>query len=101
MVPSQPIRVMLVDDHLMVRRGLATLLKVYDDLILAGEADNGTAAVELCSQALPDVILMDLLMPGMDGATATRLIRQQYPGLQVVVLRSFKEDELVRHALQA
>ena len=93
MSPSQPIRVMLVDDHTMVRRGLATFLKVFDDLELAGEAASGEAAIELCGQVLPDVILMDLMMPDMDGATATRLIRQQYPKVQVVALTSFKEEE--------
>jgi NarL family two-component system response regulator LiaR len=92
---------MLVDDHTMVRRGLATFLKVFDDLELAGEAASGKAAIELCGQILPDVILMDLIMPDMDGATATRLIRQQFPKVQVVVLTSFKEQELVQNALQA
>jgi two-component system, NarL family, response regulator LiaR len=101
MNPSQPIRVMLVDDHAMVRRGLATFLKVFDDLELAGEADSGEAAVKLCAQILPDVVLMDLMMPGMDGATATHLIRQQFPEVQVVALTSFKEEELIRNALQA
>ena len=98
---SQPIRVMLVDDHTMVRRGLATFLKVFDDLELAGEADSGEAAIELCGQVLPDVILMDLMMPDMDGATATRLIRQQFPEVQVVALTSFKEQQVVQSALQA
>ena len=65
--PSQPIRVMIVDDHTMVRRGLATFLKVFDDLKLAGEADNGEAAVQLCAEVMPDVILMDMVMPKMDG----------------------------------
>ena len=74
---SQPIRVLLVDDHTMVRRGLATFLMVYDDLELAGEASSGEAAIELCGQVSPDVVLMDLMMPDMDGATATRLIRQR------------------------
>jgi two-component system, NarL family, response regulator LiaR len=101
MNPSQPIRVMLVDDHTMVRRGLATFLKVYDDLDLAGEADSGEAALQLCSQILPDVVLMDLMMPGMDGATATRLIREQFPQVQVIALTSFKEEGLVRNALRA
>jgi len=101
MIPSQTIRVMLVDDHTMVRLGLATFLKVFDDLELVGEADSGEAAVQLCAQVLPDVVLMDLMMPEMDGATATRLIRQQYPKVQVIVLTSFKEDGLVRNALQA
>ena len=101
MSPSQPIRVMLVDDHTMVRRGLATFLKVFDDLELAGEAASGEAAIELCGQVLPDVILMDLMMPGMDGATATRVIRQQFPKVQVVALTSFKEQEGIQNALQA
>lgn len=97
----QPIRVMLVDDHLMVRRGLATFLKVFDDLELVGEAESGDAAVQLCAQLLPDVVLMDLKMPDMDGAAATRLIREQFPTVQVVALTSFKEQELVQNALQA
>jgi NarL family two-component system response regulator LiaR len=101
MSPSQPIRVMLVDDHTMVRRGLATFLKVFDDLELAGEADSGAVALQLCAQILPDVILMDLMMPDMDGATATRLIRQQFPDVQVVALTSFKEQQVVQNALQA
>ena len=98
---SQPIRVMLVDDHTMVRRGLATFFKVFDDLQLAGEADSGEAAIQLCAEVLPDVILMDIVMPHMDGATATRLIRQQFPHVQVIALTSFKEGDLVKQALEA
>jgi two-component system, NarL family, response regulator LiaR len=101
MSPSQPIRVMLVDDHTMVRRGLATFLKVFDDLELVGEAASGEAAIELCGQVLPDVILMDLMMPDMDGATATRLIRQKFLKVQVVALTSFKEEQVVKNALRA
>jgi len=101
MIPSQPIRVMVVDDHTMVRRGLATFLKVFDELELAGEAASGEAAIELCGQIMPDVILMDLMMPDMDGATATRLIRQQFPGVQVIALTSSKEQEMVQNALRA
>ena len=96
-----PIRVMLVDDHTMVRRGLATFLKVFDDLELVGEAANGETAVSLCGQILPDVVLMDMLMPDVDGVTATRLIRQQFPSVQVIALTSFKEEGLVQGALQA
>lgn len=99
--PSQPIRVMLVDDHTMVRRGLATFLKVFDDLQLAGEAESGAAAIQLCGEILPDVVLMDMVMPDMDGATATRTIRQQFPQVQVIVLTSFKEGELIKNALEA
>lgn len=101
MCPSEPIRVMLVDDHAMVRRGLATFLKVFDDLELVGEAESGEAAIQLCGQFLPDVILMDLMMPDMDGVTATRLIRQRFPQVQVVALTSFKEQDVVQSALQA
>lgn len=99
--PSQPIRVMIVDDHPMARRGLATFLKVYDDLQLAGEAESGEAAIQLCAEILPDVILMDMVLPRMDGATATRAIRQQFPQVQVIVLTSFKDGELIKNALQA
>jgi two-component system, NarL family, response regulator LiaR len=101
MSSSQPIRVMLVDDHAMVRRGLATFLKVFDDLELAGEAESGEAAVNLCAKIFPDVILMDLMMPGMDGSSATRLIRQQFPNVQIIALTSFKDEGLVQSALQA
>jgi len=98
---TKPIRVMLVDDHTMVRRGLATFLKVHDDLQLAGEADSGEAAVEVCAQVMPDVILMDLVLPEMDGAATTRLIRRQFPQVQVLALTSFKDGELIKNALEA
>ncbi|HSJ90015.1 MAG TPA: response regulator transcription factor [Anaerolineales bacterium] len=98
---SKTIRVMLVDDHTMVRRGLGTFLKAFDDLQLAGEAETGAAAIRLCAETLPDVILMDMVMPDMDGAAATRLIRQQFPQVQVIALTSFKEGDLVKNALEA
>ncbi len=98
---SKPIRVMLVDDHTMVRRGLATFLKAFDDLQLAGEAESGQAAIQLCAKLLPDVILMDMVMPDMDGATTTRAIRQQFPQVQIIALTSFKEGELIKNALEA
>jgi NarL family two-component system response regulator LiaR len=98
---SQTIRVMVVDDHTMVRRGLAIFLKAYDDLELAGEAESGEAAIQVCARVLPDVILMDMLLPLMDGAAATRAIRQQFPQVQVIALTSYKEGDLVKHALEA
>ena len=98
---SQLIRVMLVDDHAMVRRGLATFLKIFDDLQLVGEAESGEAAIKLCAEVLPDVILMDMVLPGMDGAASTRLIRQRFPQVQVIALTSFKTGDLVRNALEA
>ena len=99
--PSQPIRVMLADDHTMVRRGLATFLKAFDDLQLVGEAENGTAAIQLCGEILPDVVLMDMVMPDMGGADATRVICQKYPQVQVIALTSFSEGGLVKKALEA
>ena len=96
-----PIRVMLVDDHAMVRRGLATILKIFDDFEMAGEAENGLAAVQLCAEILPDVVLMDMAMPEMDGASATRIICEKYPQVQVIALSSFKEGDLVKNALEA
>jgi NarL family two-component system response regulator LiaR len=92
---------MLVDDHTMVRRGIATMLKVFDDLQLVGEAESGETAIQLVPEVMPDVILMDMSLPAMDGATATRVIRQQYPHMQVIALTSFKEGEVIRKALEA
>jgi NarL family two-component system response regulator LiaR len=96
-----PIRVMIVDDHAMVRAGLATFLEVSDDLDFVGQATNGQEAVELCEQFQPDVILMDLVMPEMDGVTATQTIRESWPQVQVIALTSFQEKELVQDALEA
>jgi NarL family two-component system response regulator LiaR len=96
-----PIRVMLVDDHTMVRRGLATFLKVHEDLQLAGEAESGEDAIRMCAEILPDVILMDLVLPKMDGAATTRIIRQQFPQVQVLALTSFKDGELIKNVLEA
>ncbi len=99
--PSPRIRVLVVDDHPMVRRGLATFLKVFSDLEMAGEAADGKAAIQLCVDLQPDVVLMDMAMPDMDGATATRRIRSQSDTIQVIALTSFKEEILVQSALQA
>jgi serine phosphatase RsbU (regulator of sigma subunit)/DNA-binding NarL/FixJ family response regulator len=101
MTKAGPLRVMLVDDHAMVRRGLAAFLLTFDDLELVGEASNGQEAVRLCEQLQPDVILMDLVMPEMDGAAAIRIIRERYPQIQVLALTSFRERDLVQTALDA
>ncbi len=101
MTPVTPIRVMIVDDHLMVRKGISTFIKVFDDLELIGEADCGEKAVQFCNETEPDVVLMDLVMPGMDGASATHIIRQKHPSVQVIALTSFKEETLVLEAIQA
>lgn len=101
MSSSTSIRVMLVDDHAMVRRGLATFLQVFDDLELAGEATGGDQAIELCERLMPDVVLMDLAMPGVGGVAATHIIRQRFPKVQVLVLTSFAQEDLVQKALEA
>jgi two-component system, NarL family, response regulator LiaR len=95
------IRVMIVDDHGVVRRGLGAFLTVYDDLVMCAEAENGAEALQKCVQHQPDVILMDLVMPGMNGAEATHQIKERWPQVQVIVLTSFKEKELVHEALKA
>lgn len=98
---SGSIRVMIVDDHDMVRRGLVAFLNVNSDLLMVGEANNGQKALEVCEDVNPDVILMDLVMPVMDGAAATRSIKERWPDVQVVALTSFEEKELVQNALKA
>jgi NarL family two-component system response regulator LiaR len=97
----EPIRVMLVDDHAVVRSGLGAFLLAFDDLELVADAGSGEEAVRLCQQVQPDVVLMDLVMPGMDGAAATHAIRERYPHIQVIALTSFKEKELVQGVLEA
>lgn len=101
MTTQEKIRVMLVDDHAVVRSGLSAFLLAYDDFELVGEASSGEEALDLCETYLPDVILMDLVMPGMDGAEATGLIRQKCPQVQVIALTSFKEQDLVEGAIKA
>lgn len=97
----EPIRVMIVDDHAVVRSGLAAFLMVYDDLELVAEAGSGAEALRLCPEKRPQVVLMDLVMPEMDGAATTKAIKKLCPQIQVVALTSFREDELVQGALQA
>ena len=95
------IRVMIVDDHHMVREGLKTFLSTTDDVDVVGEAADGAEAVELCPQVKPDVVLMDVKMPVMDGAAATAQIREVCPAIQVIALTSFVEEDLVERTLDA
>jgi NarL family two-component system response regulator LiaR len=96
---SDPIRVLVVNDHQLERRGLVVLLQSFNDLMLVGVARTGTQALQLCESAQPDVVLMDLLMPDMDGAEATRMIHQRYPDIHVIVLTNWEEYEIVQRAL--
>ena len=97
----KPVRVMIVDDHLLVRDGLELLVSTFDDLEVVAVAEDGEEAVRLCRQAQPDVVLMDVVMPNMDGPTATAHIREAWPHIQVLALTSFVEEDLVQRAIGA
>lgn len=96
-----PIRTLLVDDHAHVRLGLALMLQAFDDLLLVGQAADGETALRLCAEARPDVVVMDLVMPGMGGAAATRAIRERHPGIEVVAITGGLENERRAMALAA
>jgi two-component system, NarL family, response regulator LiaR len=98
---TEPTRVMIVDDHAMVRSGLAAFLSVADDCVLVGEAESGAQALRLCAEVQPDVVLMDLIMPGMNGVATTRAVRERFPAVQVIALTSFPEDRLIQEVLEA
>ena len=95
------IRLLLVDDHLVVRIGLRSLLETQPDMAVAGEATGGEAAIEAYERLQPDVVLMDLRMPQMDGAEATSAIRRKFPGARVLVLTTFDNDEDIFRGLEA
>jgi len=97
----EKVTVLLVDDHAVVRQGVRTFLETQADLSVVGEAGSGKEAVELASQHVPDVVLMDLIMPDMDGVEATRKVKQVSPRSQVVMLTSYHEDEHIFPALKA
>lgn len=98
---SEPITVMIVDDHEMVRKGAIGYLQAQPQLAVIAEAENGQDAVRLAGEHVPDVVLMDLVMPGMDGVEATRKVKDVSPRSQVIVLTSFHQDDHIFPALQA
>ena len=101
MMTMEQIRVLVADDHAMVRTGLATMLKLFDELVLVGEAKNGQAAVDLCDELAPDLVLMDMNMPALDGVAATRTIREKHPLIKVLALTGYAQDSTIKQALQA
>ena len=101
MTPTGLIRVLIVDDHQVLRAGLAFALKSCAEIEVVGEADDGEEAVELCAELHPDVVLMDVVMPNMDGPTAIQLIREKYPRINVLVLSTFYDEAYVHAAVRA
>ncbi|HEY7355915.1 MAG TPA: response regulator transcription factor, partial [Ktedonobacterales bacterium] len=98
---SERISVLIVDDHSVVRQGVRAFLEMQPDLTIAGEAESGEQAIQLAQELIPDVVLMDLALPGIDGVEATRQIKRVSPRTQVIVLTSYYEDEHVFPALRA
>jgi DNA-binding NarL/FixJ family response regulator len=101
MMDDRPIRVLLVDDHAVVRRGLRGFLGLLDDIEIVGEAEDGSEAIRLAAESRPDVILMDLVMPCCDGVGAIAEIKKRQPGVEIVALTSFIEEQRVVAALEA
>ena len=98
---NPPIRILIADDHLIVRQGLRLILETENGLELVGEASDGAEAIQRCVELKPDVVLMDLRMPGMDGLTAIEHLRVDQPQIAVVILTTFNEDELMLRGLRA
>jgi two-component system, NarL family, response regulator LiaR len=98
---ADPIRVLVADDHAVVREGLRALLELQDGIEIAGEAADGEQAVEAAVRLRPDVVLMDLVMPQLDGLAAMRALREQLPGARVIVLTSFLDDDKLLPAMRA
>ena len=96
-----PTRILITDDHIIVREGLRLILETADDFEVVGEAANGAECLRLIPDLTPDVVLMDLQMPKMDGITAIRHLRREYPEIAIVILTTFNEDELMLQGLQA
>jgi len=98
---TEKITIIIADDHALVRQGVRTFLDVQPDLVVIGEANSGESAVRMVAELIPDVLLMDLVMPGIGGVEATRQVKQASPHTQVIVLTSYHEDEYIFPALRA
>ena len=100
-MPDAPIRVLLVDDHAMVRRGMRDFLELHDDIVIVGEAADGAEAIERAGELRPDIVVMDLMMPVVDGIEATSRIKAALPDTEVIALTSFIEEARVVAAIEA
>lgn len=101
MAASSPVRIIIVDDHETLRRTLGLYLDQYDEFELVGEASSGQEALDACARHHPDIVLMDILLPGMDGIVATRAIRREHPDVQVIGMTGMEYERLRPAALQA
>ncbi|MBA7704142.1 Transcriptional regulatory protein LiaR [subsurface metagenome] len=101
MIVKNRIKVLIADDHPLVRHGIKTFLETYDDIYIVGEAENGREAIEICEKHLPDVVLMDVRMPGLNGIEATNHILKKRPNIKVIILTSFIDKELIENSLKA
>src|SRR5262245_61520273 len=95
------IRVLIADDHELVRRGLVAYLKTFPEIVLVGEATNGESAVMMCEANNPDIVLMDIIMPGVDGIAATQRIKDAQPEIRIIALSSSHDEEVITSALEA
>jgi NarL family two-component system response regulator LiaR len=98
---TKSIEVLIVDDHPILRHGVKTMLLTFDDISVVGEAGNGLETLARCQETTPDVILMDIIMPGMNGVETTRAVLQSYPQVKIIVLTSFPDQDLVQETLEA
>ena len=101
MTEKNKIKVMVVDDHPLVRHGIKTVFEAYDDIELVAEAENGKEALEICEKYKPDIVIMDMVMPILDGAEATSQLIKKFPDIKVIALTSFNDKDLIKKSLKA
>lgn len=101
MAEKKVIRVIIADDHPLVRHGIKTVFEAYDDIELVAEAENGKEAIEICEQYKPDIVIMDMIMPILDGAEATSQLIKKFPDIKVIALTSFNDKDLIKKSLKA
>jgi two-component system, NarL family, response regulator LiaR len=101
MTEKKVIKVIVVDDHPLVRHGIKTVFEAYDDIEMVAEAENGKEAIEICAKHKPDVVIMDMVMPILDGAEATSQLIKRFPDIKVIALTSFNDKDLIKKSLKA